>query len=57
MQQNDPLYGCYGKQAFKTYNEGKRAFDRIRKFNIHGRGHAELYRCPHCRNWHLGGRR
>ncbi len=39
---------CLGKRGYEIYDEAKRnAKKRHAPFNI--------YRCPHCRHWHIGG--
>lgn len=40
---------CLGKRAFLTFTEAHRASKRF-----HTR--SSIYRCPHCRQWHIGGK-
>ena len=53
MSYNPPETACYGKQAFPSFEKGKRAIDRIRKFDK-GSEPIALYRCPYCPDWHIG---
>lgn len=41
---------CFGKERFDT---PQRAYDMLRSRKATG---PEVYRCPHCRFWHLGRR-
>ena len=40
---------CLGKRAFLTFTEAQRQAK-------HKRWPRDIYRCPHCRQWHIGGK-
>lgn len=45
------LTGCTGKTGFESYTRAKRVVNRKRgRDDEEGR---EIYRCTHCRKWHL----
>ena len=48
---HDPTVQCHGKVAYPTKRDAKR---RIHHHPNRKRLHA--YRCPHCRDFHLGHR-
>jgi hypothetical protein len=41
-----------GKQAFASYEEAERIAKRSRRRKYRQR--QNVYRCPHCRQWHIG---
>lgn len=38
---------CTGKRAYEIYDEAKRVSKTMHN-------PVNIYRCPHCRHWHIG---
>lgn len=46
---------CQGKRPFTSYHAAAR---QMAKLHIKPKPDAKnIYRCAHCRNWHMGGAR
>ena len=52
---NNPGFGCLGKQAFMTFAIASKSVASRRSRNRGQAGVLQIYRCPHCNAWHLGG--
>lgn len=44
---------CEGKVVFRSYYQASKILQEFNRRNPKSRGN--LYQCPHCRWWHLGG--
>lgn len=47
---------CTGKVAFLTWELAHRIIERRRKSELSKHEPQTVYRCPHCRQWHIGTR-
>lgn len=56
---DDQRAQCSGKVAFMCFDHAVRQTKRWRQRDRREAGGYKPYRCPHCRQWHLGrdGRR
>ena len=52
IEREPVIGGCTGKEAFRDYDLAERAAERLR---FRGQ-RMDVYRCWHCRFWHVGGR-
>jgi hypothetical protein len=45
---------CQGKTPYGSYHEAARLLSRLRNRPTVKPGSNNIYRCPHCHNWHMG---
>ena len=50
----DGLSSCTGKAVFLTWELANRCIERRRKSEQTKHEPQRVYRCQHCRHWHIG---
>lgn len=50
----DELSSCQGKAAFVTWTLANQTCERRRKSEQTRHEPQQVYRCQHCRHWHIG---
>jgi len=53
----DPRIQCIGKHQHASSGDAKRQVSRIRKNSKYGGAGLAVYKCPHCKFWHIGAAR
>jgi hypothetical protein len=55
-EEDRALSGCFGKQTFDSPGDAARAARRISS-SLNRQKPVGHYRCRHCGDWHIGGRK